>query len=95
MAGIRTFRVPTQVSTEVRNAFERIKLLLDELADQYVEGNLPAGLAGGATATIDERVINGKAIRSGFSLPSDTNFGAMWNGEDYTLIWADKCEVES
>jgi len=63
------------------------------LAGFYIEGNLASGLASGATTTVSGKTINGKSIRSGTSLPNNTNFGAIWNGTDYTVLWANKCEA--
>lgn len=63
----------------------------------YIEGELTGDLASGATRSehINDNyyTINGKAIRSGRSISTGAKFGARWNGTDYTMIWANECDV--
>lgn len=58
----------------------------------YVEATLGSSLASGGTQVVGGRTLNGKFIRSGRSLPSGTLVGAIWNGTDYSIIVANKCD---
>jgi hypothetical protein len=67
-------------------------IALSVLALYYVEGTLGSDLASGGTQVVDTRTISGKAIRALYEIPSGATFGAIWNGTNYTLIWANQCE---
>ena len=58
----------------------------------YKEATLSSDLQSGGTQVIGGVTYNGKAIRSGRKLSSGTNIGAIYNGTDYTVIWANACD---
>jgi hypothetical protein len=59
----------------------------------YFESTLGDPLAADGTQVVGGKTISGKAIRTGMSIPASTPFGALWNGTNYTMIWAKDCEI--
>lgn len=65
----------------------------------YIEGTLTGDLESGDTLpqTIGgvSYTINGKAIISGKKISSGAAYGAIWNGTDHTMIWANECHEDA
>lgn len=74
------------------NSFESLLTLLNS-GVFYAEATLAADLSSGNTVVISGKTYSGKAIRSGYKLPSGANIGGIWNGTNYTIIWCNQCEV--
>lgn len=67
----------------------------------YIEGTLSDDLVSDGALPISltwegipyNTYLDGKAVRSGKSIPSGSRYGARWNGSTYTVIWVNVCDV--
>lgn len=59
----------------------------------YGEATLASDLNAGSTVSLGGKTYSAKFVRTGFKLESGTLIGGIWNGTNYSIIAASKCEV--